>query len=523
MSTKKTTTHQSITKSNELERLETILLKARRRMSDEAEDPDEQEASLEDQGYREFDPDADEDDADKWLQENDPEKQDEENEDESDDESDDEPDEYDEYGPDEDEESHQQDTEPEEPGDEPIAEDETPGTEGGASSEEQGDPTQEQTPKEVTQEVSSEGSRFPQPSREEIAEMRQHTRPWEQNAREQSRLKAEAHKNPVLHHQGKMIEARNAAHKSHQDAYAEFQNSPDYQNADPITQMEMDNKFESDFHKQNPDYLANAAKLHGQAHIEGLQGQSEGYGNKKDSIQHIRQGGASPETPMSVEEGMQHAGGAKGEEGTTGSMAQDPATAFATHHKKFLDEMGAKHEDTAGGKQKKYAEMAQQYASKLGSDGDLKSMIGKHSPEIQDRLKRIDSFKNAAGKTQKQSQAKSKSDQFFEKYHPLISMHAHKVLNKLGLDKKNVDLGILHEAGMHGLMQAINDYDHENPGKASFATHAGNKISGLMQTAMRDQIQTPQQLTSEAKKFSQKQQASVPKVTTPKPEGGTNE
>jgi len=639
MSTKKTTTHQSITKSNELERLETILLKARRRMSDEAEDPDEQEASLEDQGYREFDPDADEDDADKWLQENDPEKQDEENEDESDDESDDEPDEYDEYGPDEDEESHQQDTEPEEPGDEPIAEDETPGTEGGASSEEQGGPDQGSDEEEVPEEApvtkipegvrgskappykatqmfgfddlgqiksaksldeakqyarflidrqkaafgsnkqkahdmvdnaksidnlmtgmyntsekyahaaNKEGSaksrnqagygptddlsattgagagesRFPQPSREEIAEMRQHTRPWEQNAREQSRLKAEAHKNPVLHHQGKMIEARNAAHKSHQDAYAEFQNSPDYQNADPITQMEMDNKFESDFHKQNPDYLANAAKLHGQAHIEGLQGQSEGYGNKKDSIQHIRQGGASPETPMSVEEGMQHAGGAKGEEGTTGSMAQDPATAFATHHKKFLDEMGAKHEDTAGGKQKKYAEMAQQYASKLGSDGDLKSMIGKHSPEIQDRLKRIDSFKNAAGKTQKQSQAKSKSDQFFEKYHPLISMHAHKVLNKLGLDKKNVDLGILHEAGMHGLMQAINDYDHENPGKASFATHAGNKISGLMQTAMRDQIQTPQQLTSEAKKFSQKQQASVPKVTTPKPEGGTNE
>jgi hypothetical protein len=343
--------------------------------------------------------------------------------------------------------------------------------------------------------------------------MRQYTRPWEQNAREKQRTEAEATKNPILHQQGRMIEARNAGHKEYQDAYSAMQSSPEYQGADPITQMEMDNNFESDWHKKNPDYLANAGKLHSQAHLEGLKGISDAYGRKTEDIQHIRSGGAAPETPMSVEESMQHAGGSKDEEGTTGAMIQDPASAFATQHRKFLETHGAEHEDKASKKQQAYGNLATSYANKV------KDLVAKHPPEIADRLKRIDSFKGAA-KNKQQNAQKSRVDQFFEKYHPLINMHAQKVLNKLGLDKKNIDMGALHEAGMHGLFQAINDYDHENPGKASFSTHAGNKINGLMQTAMRNQLQTPQQLNTEAKKFQQK--ASVaPKA--PKPEGGSNE
>jgi hypothetical protein len=495
---------KKMTKSDDLEKLESILLKVRRRLSDEPSEDDE-EVAPEEAGMREFDPDEEGDDADKWLKENEPNK-----------ETEDEPKEHDEYDADE--------------GEEPSQEDKTLGAkrgeiEGGTGDSEEAtratiSPDQAATPQEETQEVKG---RFPQPSKEEIAEMRGYTRPWEQNAREKARLEAEAHKNPVLHHQGRMIEARNAAHKTHQDAYAEFQASPEYQKADPITQMEMDSKFESDFHKQNPEYLANAAKLHGQAHVAGLHGMGEGFGHKKENIQHIRSGGAMPETPMSVEEGMQHVGGVKGEEGTVGSMVQDPASSFAAHHKKFLDEMGAKHEEKAGGRQDFYQKRAAGYAQKLGSD--LDSIVGKHGADVADRFKRINSFKSIAGAKQSKPEAKSKVDQFFEKYHPLIGMHAHKVLNKLGLDKKNVDLGVLHEAGMHGLFQAINDYDHENPSKASFATHAGNKIGGLMHTAMRNQMQTPQQLTSEAKKFQQKEQAvSAPSAAKmPKPEGGSNE
>src|ERR1035437_3987378 len=274
----------------DLEKLESILKKARRRLSDESEDSDEQDESPTDQGYREFDPDEG-DDAEDWLKDNDPNLQTKESNDEG-------------------QVAGDVDKDVEQGAETPEAK-----TEEGS----QGDPTQVQ----AAQEVKGEG-RFPQPSREDIAEMRQYTRPWEQRARDKGRLEAEPSKNPVLHHEGKLVEARNAAHKQHQDAYATMQTSPEYKNADPITQMEMDTKFDSDFHKQNPDYLANAAKLHHEAHKQGLESKGAHAAAKDEAIRHVLSGGAQPETPMSTEEGLQHAGGAKGEEGTVGTIAQDP-------------------------------------------------------------------------------------------------------------------------------------------------------------------------------------------------------
>src|ERR1035437_7284522 len=86
-----------------LSELKTFLEKARRRMADEP-DEDEEYSSPEEAGMREFDPSEEEgDDADKWLEENEPKNQGEESEDE--------PEEYNEYAPDEDEEAHQREPE----------------------------------------------------------------------------------------------------------------------------------------------------------------------------------------------------------------------------------------------------------------------------------------------------------------------------------------------------------------------------------------------------------------------------
>jgi len=476
-----------VTKSEDVEALEAVLLKARRRLSDEAEDPDDKEENLEDQGYREFDPDEG-DDADKWLQENDPQKEGEENEDEPG---------YNEYGPDEDEESHQRepelgeepDSEPEEPSSEPAPEAEAPGTEGSPGSGAKGGSNQEQAQEEEpTQEEVRGSSRFPQPSKEEIAEMRQYTRPWEQRARDKTRLEAEPAKNPVLHHEGKMVEARNTAHKQYQDAYSAMQSSPDYQNADPISQMEMDNKFESDFHKQNPEYLSNAAKLHSEAHKQGLGAKDVHAAAKDEAIRHVLTGGAQGDTGMSTEEALQHAGGTKGDEGTVGSMTQDPSSSFAHGNKAFLEQYAKDYANKA----KKPKDVNEMMNYDEGSKRDVQRVLGEH-PALKDPAK------------------KAKVDAFFQKYHPLIGMSAQKVLNKLGLDQKrgDVDLGMLHEAGMHGLMQSINDYDHDHPSKAAFATHASNKIRGLQQTAMRSQDQIPQELRTGAKKFNQQGAAPV--------------
>lgn len=473
-----------------IEELKSFLEKARRRMVDEAPEDDEEGSDL-GEGFREFDPDEESgDDADKWLEANDPEAV----KDDEDEETEEEPTEYDEYGPDEDEESHQQDPElDQEPGTGPESDVEAD-VDQDAPAQPQGsgpqDVPQAQGQEEEQEEVTPSGGRFPQPSRDEINEMRQYTRPWESRARDTQRLTADAAKNPVLHHQGRVVEARQAAHADRQAAYDKFQQSPEYSNADPISQMEMDAKFNQDWHAQNPEHLKNAVKLHERAHLHGLKGHSEHANAKAEDINHVRTGGAMPEDAMSVEAGMQHAGGAKGEEGTVGSTTQDPAAAFANANQKFLQEKGAGLEAKAGKRKGTYQDLASGYAKKVGEIPDydraeVHRVLGDH-PALKDPKK------------------KAQVDKFFESHHPLIGMAAKRVLDKLGLDRNrgDIDMGSLHEAGMHGLFQAINDYEHDNPSKASFSTHASNKIRGLMQTALRDQQKVAPELKTGAKKYN---------------------
>lgn len=467
--------------NSSLDDLQSFLEKARRRLSDESADVSDEENEPEvGEGFREFDPDEEQDDADRWLQDNDP-----ETTDTTDDEE--EPKEaeeygYDEYAPDEDEESHQQDLETNKQlAGAPKAEVAAPesGVDRGSS-------------QEAPQEVASEG-RFSQPSKEDIQEMRQYTRPWESRARDTQRLQAEAVKNPVLHHEGRLVEARQAAHADRQAAYDKFQQSPEYKNADPISQMEMDSKFNQDWHAQNPEHLKNAVKLHERAHLHGLKGQEEHAANKLQDLHHVITGGAQPEQAMTMEEGLQHVGGSKGEEGTVGSTTQDPASAFAAANSNFLRDQGGKLKERGQARHDAHKRVAGDYASKVGELPEydreaVHDVIGDH-PALKDPGK------------------KAKVDKFFEHYHPLIGMSAKKVLDKLGLDPKrgDIDMGTLHEAGMHGLFQAINDYEHENPAKASFATHAGNKIRGLQQTALRDQQKVAPELKTGAKKYNLQQ------------------
>jgi hypothetical protein len=523
-----------MSKSKELNMLEAILLKARRRLSDEVEDAgDTEDVSPEEAGMREFDPETEGDDADKWLEENEPKDEDE------DEENEDEPNEYDEYSPDEDEESHQREPELDEGkspaeglGDEPVAEAKAPREEGRTSPPGQGNPDQVQGAQEAqpAQEVKSEG-RFPQPTREDMAEMRQYTRPWEQRARDKTALEAEASKNPVLHRQGKMIESRNMNHGDRQQAYQQFQSSPEYSTAGPTKKMRLDAQFDKDWQTKNPDYIQNSMEAHGKANQEGQKAKAIHAAAKDEAIRHVLTGGAQGDTGMSTEEAMQHAGGIKGEEGTSGSMTQDPSSSFAAGNKAFLDQYAKDYNKKA----KKPKDVNEMMDYDEGSKADVQRVLGEH-PALKDPKK------------------KAKVDAFFAKYHPLIGMNAQKVLNKLGLDSKrgDIDLGMLHEAGMHGLMQSINDYNHDHPSKASFSTHASNKIRGLQQTAMRSQDQIPQELRAGAKNFNQQnaapvtkpdiksliskhppdvadrmnridtfKQASAPKM--PKPEGGSNE
>lgn len=460
------------------------LEKARQKMSDEYDSNDEaysDEDSDYDEGFREFDPDDEESAGEDWLKENDPDQQGDQDGDVYGDGS-----EYDEYGDGEDEEAHQRGI------------DEDYGNVG--STRQDVEPRAAQVDQESVapqakiqaqdspQEVSGKKGRFRQPSREDIIAMRNYTRPWEQRARETSRLQADPSKNPVLAHQGNIIEARNLSHADRRSAYQQMINSDEYKNADPISQMEMDDKFETDWSTKNPEHLKTALQAHHGAHEKSRGGKDAFAANKDAKIRNILTGGGhgSDET-FSTEEGLQHAGGTRGEEGTVGSIVQDPAASFAGNNQDFI------------------RQYAQDYEKK-----------GKRPANIDEMMDYNDSSKKDISRILGPNQSKDpKFEEFFSHYYPLIGMSAHKTLNRLGLDHKSpdIDMSMLHEAGMHGLIQAINDYQHDNPSKASFATHAGNKIRGLQMTAMRNVDQIPAELRQAQKKFQT--QKNQPQAATP--------
>lgn len=498
------------------------LEKARRKMSDEydpndvyGDDPQTEEDEL-GEGYRELDPDTEDDEAAKWLADNDPESQ--------------VGDRYEEYGDDEDEDSHQRDLQedlgdedtspeldlPEDGGVKKLPPGPAPkvGESGSATdwtwrgsgkdnaasrvSASQlmsgevapyGKPeTQAAQGTQAPQEAGKKKSRFNQPTREELNALRSYTRPWESRAREMAALKADPSKNPNLARHGNIIEARNAAHGDRAKAYAAFTSSDDYKNADPIQQMEMDDQFEKDWHSKNADYLKNALSSHHEAHGKGRAHKDLHAAAKDAAIRNVISGGGHGGEGYSLEEGMQHAGGTRGEEGTQATVKQDPASSFAMGNQDFISQYAKDYEK----KGKKVGNIDEMGQYNEGSARDLNRILG-------------------------EGPAKDpKFESFFQHYYPLIGMNAHKTLQRLGLDPNHpdIDMSMLHEAGMHGLIQAMNDYDHENPGKASFATHAANKIRGLQMTAMKNQDAIPAEVRAAQKKFAS-QNAKVPGAPAP--------
>lgn len=449
-----------------LDTLANFLAKARKRLSDEEPDADEKDATEEggaDEELNEYDPDAPQDDeADKFLREN----------------------------------------EPSADGDEaePTEEDETDVPPVKASPPAlQAKPPMKRKAAGVDMPAAQPDAREEdelQPTREELQDMRTYTRPWESQARDRDRLEAQAHVNPIKHHQGRLVEARNTSHADRQKAYEDFSNSNDYKNADPITQMEMDSKFHDDWHKQNPEHLMNALTSHSEAHKKGEKARELFNQNKDEKIRHIAAGGQQGGETFSAEEGMQHAGGTRDDEDSAPSgIQQDRSASFAAGNQEFLQQYMKDYDKHA----KKYSSVADLDNLDPEARQDIGRVLGDH-PALKDPAK------------------KRKMDAFTEKYHPLIGKAAKRVINKLGLQDQvsggKIDLGLLHEAGVHALFQAVNDYDHDHPSKAKFVTHLNRKMHGLMQTALKTQDEIPVGMRSAAKKFDKEKRASTASPVT---------
>jgi hypothetical protein len=320
-----------------------------------------------------------------------------------------------------------------------------------------------------------------QPSREEVNAMREYTRPYEQHMMDKDKLEAEAHVNPQKHTHGRIIESRTKAHKDIQQAYQEMADSPEYQKADPITQMRMDTKFKQDWHANNPTHWEDAVAQHHEAYLKGAEASAMHGAAKNERIRHIAGGGVQPGA-FSLEEGMQHAGGSRDDEDSAPSgIATDQAASFASSNRDFIDKFMRGYN-----KQDSSVDLNQQENFNNGRES-VANILGS-PPSLKDPSK------------------KSKFDGFVSRYEPLIHKETQRVIDKMGL-RQQVQNGqmdaesLLHYAGWHALVQAVNDYDFDHPSKASFTTHLKRKMQGLMQTALKEQDQIPTELRRGAKKF----------------------
>jgi hypothetical protein len=347
-------------------------------------------------------------------------------------------------------------------------------------------------------------SKWYQPSKEELAELRSYTVPWERTASMRTALSAQPTKNPVIAHQGQLIASRELSHGDRQKAYNDFINSPEYKNASKIQKMKMDREFHKNWLDKNPDHTEQAVKAHGEAHKKGQAGRDAFDAVKEENIMNVIRGGAQAEAPMSMEEAMQHVGGVKQEDaGTVGAVAKDPAAVFAAANKSFIKDFASYYEKERANKAKKPLDENDMMNFDRRSEEDIKRILGPHG-EIKDPT------------------AKAKFDNFFKKYYPLIGINAKRVVNQLQMNKKDVDYGALDEAGMHGLIKAVNRYDHDHPKKASFATHASSLIRGEMKNAMsqlREQgseIAVPAELRRAAKRVETVRRDAPPAAEQPK-------
>lgn len=320
-----------------------------------------------------------------------------------------------------------------------------------------------------------ENAKYHDPSREQLAELRSFTQPQQRYNDEYSALDADGKKNPILASRGDVIEARNNAFKERVDKLKQMQSSPEWKNATSAQRRKMDAEFQAKFEAENPNHAVDAMKAHDAASKKAVE-HNKAYQAAQDAkMQNIIRGGGQSPDAVSLEEGIQHAGGQRDEDGgATGlNIMQDPATAFAQRNKELVRQMGQKARDPSFG----------QNMDDVDNPGTPKRDINKILGSKMDK--------------------NPKFEKFFEHYYPLIMKTIKRTVNDPAYRGLNLDHEDYHEAGMHGLIQAINTFDHDRPKKPTFATFAAKKIEGLVRSAIKSQDEIPVEARKAEKEFSQ--------------------
>lgn len=353
-------------------------------------------------------------------------------------------------------------------GDEPV-DSETEGV--GTDSEEEEGPASQTSGQASQKQI---GRQYIEPTPEQLNSLRIHTIPQEMRTRQRAAMEADAATSPEQFHHGSVIAAALDHYKNYNDDYSQLTSSPQYKNAPLAEKMKMDRQFAENWRRENSSHALDGMKNAIRGHERGLEGKEFYRQNKAADIRNILEGGAlgaGLET-VSGREGVQQAGGIENDMGPTGiSTDRDQVTSFAISNPEFVNKLRERYDV----KNLPSAEELEYQKGAFKGSGDIRRLLGKE-PSIDPQV-----------------------NNFFNHYSPLIDSAKRKTISYLKsqnvpITEDSIEADVLTEVGMHGLIQAINDYKHDNPEGKKFKNWASTKIGGLMRTAMQQFNKIPPEI-----------------------------
>lgn len=289
---------------------------------------------------------------------------------------------------------------------------------------------------------------------ERLSSLKEVSRHWLDHADQVRKQTANARLNPHLFAEGHRIAAHNAAHEDFHSAHRALQEKPEYKDASEAGKMRMERDLKKEWaakgHTKNAvDAVAEAHKMHGAA--------ADLHAKEKAARDmHLKQGGASAAgDTYSSAEAAQHVGAAQDEDGGYAtSIEKDPTASMAQRHSTRLHQIPDQ---------------------KITAEDEEAQLANPEMKTIKHPV--LDDPNN-----------KKLINDFVKDFHPLIERTAHRARSQAmasGIPESKLDMSDLHEAGLHGLMQAVRDYNPELG--HSFKSHAGSKMHGLMQSRIASQ------------------------------------
>lgn len=223
-----------------------------------------------------------------------------------------------------------------------------------------------------------------QPSGKMLSEMKELAGHWLDRADRHGKMNANPEKNPQKFAAGKMLQAHEEHSKDFNSAYNEFLNSDELKGKKGLDRHKAVQTWKSNWNSRNPDYHGNVGAVSdSQKHYK-----EAGAARKKnvdESLQHILTGGYNADA-MGAQEAAQHLGGGKNDEGSyAATTIKDPSASFAERNKGFVDM-----------KQQQAAAAAPVAQQKPKSD-PMVVVRRRANPEQLDRLNRVQAARQTQG------------------------------------------------------------------------------------------------------------------------------